>query len=125
MKPQTPTESEITTEILRYLHVRGITAWRMNSRVVKMPGKDGADRLVRFGGVKGMSDIIGIVKRPVVRASDHMHCYQGQFLAIEVKRPTARYTSSLDQKAFALLVKESGGIAIVATSVQDVIDAGL
>ena len=57
--------------------------------------------------VPGVSDILGI--------------YQGKFLAIEVKKPGQKPTER--QESFLNQVRESGGIAIVATCCDDVITA--
>ena len=56
---------------------------------------------------KGISDIIGI--------------YKGRFLAIEVKRDNQIPTPL--QQAFLDEVKANGGIAILARSAKDVIEA--
>jgi hypothetical protein len=49
-----------------------------------------------------------------------VHLAIGRFLAIEVKRPGGKLT--LDQTAFLEAVRQNGGIAIVATSVDDVME---
>lgn len=54
----------------------------------------------------GIADILGI--------------YQGKFLAIEVK--TERGTVSPAQQRFLANVRDQGGIAFVARSVEDVIE---
>ena len=56
--------------------------------------------------IRGASDILGI--------------YNGKFLAIEVKTPQRRRSVSEEQHAFMERVKEEGGIAFVATSIEDV-----
>jgi hypothetical protein len=61
---------------------------------------------VRYGWV-GCSDIIGFMT-------------DGRFLAIECK--TARGTSTPEQVAFLQTVRAAGGVAILARSVDDVID---
>ena len=55
------TETQITRAILTYLAACRVLAWRVNSRVVRMPGTGGRDRLVRFGGLAGMPDIAGVL----------------------------------------------------------------
>jgi len=60
-----------------------------------------------LGSHKGVADIIGI--------------YDGKFMAIEVK--TLKGKLSDHQRTFLDAVKDEGGIAIVARSVDDVINA--
>jgi len=55
---------------------------------------------------KGISDIIGV--------------WNGRFIAIEVKRPTGGIVSP-EQNAFIMRIKQAGGIAFIARSVDDVI----
>ena len=59
-----------------------------------------------MGSMPGVSDIIG--------------CHKGKFFAIEVKRPDGKPTDN--QVQFQLRVREAGGIAFIARSVDDVID---
>jgi len=73
-----------------------------------------------LGSLKGVSDIIGIAKKSV----QCPHCQkkinvEGFYAAIEVKRPGGKLTES--QEDFLFSVKQAGGIAIVAHSVDDVI----
>lgn len=51
--------------------------------------------------------------------SDLLICYQGRFIAIEVKKPGGRLTDR--QIAFMDKVKRAGGQAFVACSLEDVI----
>ena len=53
--------------------------------------------------------------------ADLICCWQGRYLAIEVK--TRKGTLSDDQVRFLERVKSAGGIALVARSVDDVIEA--
>lgn len=102
------TESQLVRAILDYLHARGCWAERRNSRVLMLPGKGGRLRPVRFGGMQGASDIIAIG-------------LQGRFWAIEVKRPGQRPTPV--QTWYLSEILRYGGLAMIATSVQDVADA--
>jgi hypothetical protein len=52
--------------------------------------------------------------------SDLLVCYQGRFIAIEVKRPGGRV--SPEQERFLERVRAAGGIGLVAYGVDDVID---
>lgn len=120
-------EGEIVRAILDYLAlVPGVTAWRNNTGMAMLPGRGGRPQPVRFGK-PGLPDIIGWVRWPQV-ITDCSHPLTSnfkpmiaRFLAIEVKRPGGRPTP--EQAAFLELVRKSGGVAIVATAVQDVIDA--
>ncbi len=60
-------------------------------------------------GLKGKSDILGI--------------YEGKFLAIEVKRPNG--IVSEDQAYFIERINKEGGIAFIATCLEDVIEKGI
>ena len=75
-------------------------------RLLKSIGVFHWKQIGALGLPKGISDILGI--------------YEGRFLAIEVKRPGGRLSQY--QKEFLKRVRDEGGIAIVARSVDDVID---
>jgi hypothetical protein len=97
MKNKAPLEKEITKEIRKFLTFKKIfhyKAWQ------------------GLGSTKGVADLIGVMplhgKAP------------GLFLAIEVK--TNRGVASEHQENFLRSIRDSGGIAFVARSVQDVID---
>jgi len=78
----------------------GAYLWRNNTG--GLYDKNG--RFIRFGLCLGSSDLIGI--------------YQGRFLAIEVK--AAKGKISPEQEKFLGWIREKGGIAFVARSVDDV-----
>ena len=59
-----------------------------------------------LGSIKGVSDIIGI--------------WRGKFLAIELKAP--RGVLSDEQIAFMESVRQNGGVAFMAKTLDDVID---
>lgn len=99
------TEKEIEHGILHFLNAfLGIRAYKVETTGV-YDSKRGCYRKRGKYVRKGMSDIIGIV--------------EGRFLAIEVKSENGTLTP--DQKSFILDVNESGGIAFVARSIQDVV----
>ena len=89
---KTPTEAEITRDIRKLLKGLGVFHWKVWQGPMSSP--------------KGVSDIIGIAPG-------------GQFLAIEIKGKGKKPTPL--QQQFLEAVKEDGGIAIVAYSVEDVI----
>ncbi len=107
MKTNLPELSEhsIQSKIWDYLRYRNITVWRINVGAAKYEKKNGSLSFVRFG-VPGMSDLIGI--------------FQGKFLAIEVKRPSCIKRVTPAQQAFLDQVNGAGGLAFVATSIEDV-----
>lgn len=116
-------ERDVVRAILAYLRTRpDVTAWRCNSGMAMMRrGKTEQFMPVRFG-VPGMSDIIGW--KTVVAGCDYNGCVEERFprfLAIEAKREGQR--PSPTQSAFLDQVRRAGGLAVVATKVQDVIDA--
>lgn len=61
-------------------------------------------------GFKGISDVLGFARR-VARVRP------GTFLAVEFKRPGAALTA--EQRAFLALVSQCNGVAVLATSVDD------
>ncbi len=96
-------EAALVKAVLGYLKLRGIFAWRCNSGMLR--GAGGGP--VRFG-IPGMSDVLGILPG-------------GKFLAIECKVGKNKPTKA--QQAFLELVKGYGGVAFVAYSLDDVIEA--
>ena len=114
-RPPARSEADVQRAILAYLRtVPGVYAFRCNSRVVRMPGKAGRERLVRFG-VKGLPDIL------LWRSERHGDQTVARFGAIEVKRPGGK--PSPEQVAFLDLLRRAGGIAVLATCVEDVAKA--
>lgn len=101
-----PLEKDIQKDILQYLHIRGFVAWRQNQGAASGE-HNGKKRFFRFCSMPGISDVLGIIPP------------EGLFLAVEVKRPGKK--PSLEQQMFLDTVRLAGGIAIVATSVDDVI----
>ena len=50
---------------------------------------------------------------------DILACYEGKFIAIEVKRPETRHTVTARQQAFLDQIAAAGGYVGVATSVDE------
>lgn len=94
-------EATIQKAIIAYLNLHPNVAWcvRLNSGVMTIEG-----RLFK-ASFRGCSDIIGQLK-------------DGRFLAVEVKRPNRKPTD--DQAAFLHKVSSNGGVALVASSIDDV-----
>ena len=102
-------EIEIQSAIMRLLRRHPAIAWakRMNSGAGKLAYADGGkSRFIRFG-FPGCPDIWAQLKDG------------GRLCCIEVK--TATGTLTPEQAAFLALVNETGGVAFVARSVDDVI----
>lgn len=99
-----PLENQIEQQILDYLKAKGIFAWK-NPRAGYYDAK-----IRRFRkhtskhAINGVSDIIAV--------------HQGKAIFIEVKKKGG--VVSDDQKRFIENAQNSGGIAFVARSVEDV-----
>lgn len=107
------TESDVLSACLDYLHLRGILAWRTNNTGVFDPAK----KVFRtFRGLKGVSDILGIVTQPMTLATGQ-EIMQGIILAVETKKPGNKPTP--DQEWFLDEVNRRGGIGVWVTSVQE------
>ncbi len=100
--PEQSTEHAIQLQIMEYLALKGIFAWRNNSGTLR----DRRGIPVRFGKV-GSSDILGVAP-------------DGKFLAIEVKRPKGTWGLQPAQEEFMTEVLKRGGYAGVATCPEDV-----
>lgn len=96
-----PLEKAVVAQILDYLRLRRIFAWRNNTGGVV----DARGHFYRYGAV-GSPDIIGVLGK------------NGRFLAIEVKRegqrPSARQTAFLGQ------LRAFGALVVVAYNLEDV-----
>jgi len=97
-------EYQLQKQILDYLKAHRIFHWRVNTGVAKYQYKS-VERMVRFG-TPGISDIIGI--------------HQGRMFAIEVKVGNNKTTQL--QELFLKNIIDNGGIALVAYSLEDVIE---
>ena len=96
------TETQLVKSIRQYLSVYRIFTWRQNQGGMKRE-----DRFVPFTNITGISDIIGLLP-------------DGRFLAIEAKVDKNKPTP--DQWDFINAVRLNKGIAIVAYSLDDVIE---
>jgi len=100
---QTITENQVLYSIMEYLQARKIYAFRINNTPIFSP-RDGRFRRKGKWEKYGVADILGI--------------YKGRMLAIEVKRPGGKPTEH--QIIFINQVNQNGGIAFVASSLEDV-----
>lgn len=100
-------ETDLVRAIVKYLRVQGFYCWRQNTGAVRFQRGGGKKAgFVRFGE-PGISDILGVT-------------LEGKFLAIEVKLPGNRPTPN--QQEFLSKIKAFGGVAFVATCIEDVRD---
>jgi hypothetical protein len=86
--------NETTKQILHFLFLKKIYAWRNNTTGIPLPNGG-----FRPAAKKGTSDILGFIPP------------NGRFLAIEVKTGKDRLRE--EQIGFIQSVKDSGGIALV------------
>jgi hypothetical protein len=102
-------EADVQKQILTLLRYRQIPAWRNNTGAAWLPGAGGKMRPVSFS-IPGAADVFAILPP------------NGTFLAIECKRSKGGKGQSDEQKAFERMVRDAGGIYILARSVQDVME---
>ena len=88
------TEKQLTKAIIEHIKLAGGWAFQTHR-----PGQ--------FATEKGVSDIAA--------------CYKGQFIAIEVKGPRAKEPTP-EQLNFQWYIKQAGGIAFIARSLESVIE---
>jgi len=98
-------EKEIENSILNYLDfLPNCFAWKNQNVGIYDARKRTYRKSNSKHQFKGISDILGI--------------YKGKMLAIEVKQPKKKPTE--DQQKFINKINENGGIAFVATCINDV-----
>lgn len=107
------TEGDILRGCLQYLALRGIFCWRQNQGAI--PLKGGGYR--KFVGLKGVSDILGVVEEQAYSFKDDNPVTVGRVLAVEVKKPGGKL--SREQKQFLDTVREKGGLALCVRSVAE------
>jgi hypothetical protein len=97
-------EQDLVNAILDYLHLNGAWAERINSGTQVIEAANGKRRVFR-GAKKGTADILA--------------CWPGGlFMAVEAK--LIGNTTTPDQDLFLETIRDAGGLAIVAYSVDDV-----
>jgi penicillin-binding protein-related factor A (putative recombinase) len=97
-------EKVVVSQILTYLQSRGVFIWKNASVGIWDQQRKCFRRPVSKFQIKGVSDILGV--------------YGGRFLAIEVK--AKKGVVSKEQVTFLKAIRDRGGIAFVARSVEDV-----
>ncbi len=106
MKFTEPLEKDIQSSILEYLRAKRVYCWKENSAGIWRG--DGKGYIP--SQLKGKADILGLLA-------------SGRFLAIEVKRKSG--VLSNDQVEFIRNINLNGGLAFVATSIDDVVRQGI
>jgi VRR-NUC domain len=118
MRLRKPKESDIQRAVLDYLKLCGALVIRVNSGgMYAGERKSGGKRFVRFNSEPGCSDILACLPQ-----SGDAECGPlfAAFAAIEVKRPGKIPTPH--QQTFLEDVTRRGGVALVVTSVQDLVE---
>lgn len=106
-------EGDIVRACLDWLALHRIKAWRMNNTGIFDPVK----KIHRsFHGLRGVSDILGILPQRVRLAEGHEETF-GNFLAIEVKKPGEKPRA--DQESFLQDIRDQGGIALCVHSLRE------
>jgi hypothetical protein len=106
-------ETDIVRACLDWLTLHRIKAWRMNNTGIYDPVKK-IHR--RFQGLRGVSDILGILPQRV-RLADGGAEQFGNFLAIEVKKPGEKPRA--EQVEFLHDIRTAGGIALCVHSLRE------
>ena len=98
-------EKQIEQAIIDFLTLQGLYVFKANAGQVRTESGH------MFKGVPaGTSDIIGLTPE------------EARFVAIEVKQPKTKNNLTDYQIAFLKHIKDNGGIAIVAWSIESLID---
>ena len=98
------TETELVRACLELLKLRGVLCWRQNTGALPQIYR-GKKRYIRFG-VKGMSDIVGILPG-------------GRIICVECKLPGGKLSE--DQERFLRLVAQQGGLALVVRDLDELV----
>ena len=101
---QNPTETQVLKTILEWLAYKKILCWRNQSGMLIVGDKK---KYAVKMGAKGTSDIVGCLPP------------DGRMLCIEIKRDKKSKVSP-EQKVFIDKINSLGGLAFVATSVEEV-----
>jgi hypothetical protein len=99
--PNAMLEKDVLRLCMDYLRANRVFCWRANQ--IPAPLAGGGFR--RFSGMRGVSDIIGILPG-------------GRFLAVEIKRSSGGKLSE-DQEEFLDTVNEIGGVGLVVRSIEE------
>lgn len=108
-------ETEIQNKIRLLLSQQGFIIFRNNVGAWKHPN----GQWIKYGLCEGSSDLIGW--RSLIITPDMVGKQIAQFVAIETKRPKKSKISQ-SQSHFIHVVQKSGGLGIIASSVEDIKD---
>lgn len=97
-------ERDVLRACLDVLKARGIFCWRQNSGAMKIDGRNGRTRFVRWA-TSGVSDIVGVLPG-------------GKILCVEVKNSTGGRLSD-EQASFLDAIRRRGGVAVVINDAED------
>jgi hypothetical protein len=106
-------ESDVLSACLQWLACKGIWAWRQNQGAI--PLKNGGYR--KFVGMKGVSDILGVLPQTVPVVGEPEPVTFGNMLAVETKRPGEGLRP--DQEEFLREVNARGGVGVCVHSVGE------
>ncbi len=110
------TEREIQDAILALNRtIPGLHLFKVGSGAFRVGG-----RFVRMGQ-KGLPDMVGWISQQLMVGGIRTNQVFARFVAVEAKRPGQKATP--EQWAFLNAVKDAGGIALVAHSAADVVQA--
>lgn len=108
-------ESEVQNTIRLKLSQCGFILFRNNVGA----WKNSKGHWIRYGLCEGSSDLIGW--RPLIITADMVGKKISQFVAVETKR-SSKSRVSAKQSHFVNVVKNSGGVGIIASSIEDLED---
>ena len=106
-------ESDVLSACLQWLHLNGVWCWRQNQGAIPLAG--GGYR--RFVGLKGVSDILGILPQTVRLIDEAAEVTFGNLLAVETKRLGEKLRP--DQEEFLRQVNQRGGVGLCVHSVGE------
>lgn len=109
-------ETDIVRACLDWLALHRIKAWRANNTGIFDPVKK-IHR--RFHGLRGVSDILGILPQRV-RLADGSEETFGNLLAVEVKKPGEKPRG--DQEEFLQDIRAQGGIGLCVHCLRELED---
>lgn len=112
MEGMSQSESQIQTDVLKFLKGEGVFCWRQNNHAT-FDQHTGQYRA--HAGLKGVPDIIAIIGQTIGGQTI------GQFVGFEVKTPKGKL--SADQVLFKKRTLRHGGAYFVVRSVSDAREA--
>lgn len=121
-RPSATPEAVIQSEIrLAIGRDPDVVLWRNSAGTAEhFDAKSGRVRKQTFGLTIGASDLIGLVRVPVIVVGRAERPAVARFLALEVKRPGKNPTE--EQELFLALVNEKGGVAAVVRSAGEALE---